>query len=88
MGDRGWKGAARRGTTKGIVDSVEDAPFWGFVCRPVWQVALPMESLVGLARPLASLQALPFQVSYSLYCPYLCFLGRQHLSLLIQGPPI
>jgi hypothetical protein len=32
-----------------------------------------METLVGLARPFASLQALPFQVAYSLYCPYLCF---------------
>lgn len=67
------KGAARRGTTKGSFGRAEDAPFWGFVCCRVWQVALPMESLVGLARPFASLQALPFQVAYSLYCPYLCF---------------
>jgi hypothetical protein len=32
-----------------------------------------METLVGLARPLASLQTLPFQGAYSLYSPYLCF---------------
>jgi len=45
------------------VDPVEDALFWVFVCCPLWKVALPMESLVAIAN----LQALPFQVSPSLY---------------------
>ena len=51
---------------------MDDALFWVFVCCPLWQVALPMASLV--ARPaLASLQALPFQVYHPLYSQHRCF---------------
>jgi hypothetical protein len=52
-----------------IVDAVDDALFWVFVCCPLWKVALP--TLVG--QP-ASLQALPFQVSQPLYSQHRCFI--------------
>lgn len=61
---RGGKGYARRGTTKGLWTSGGRA-LLGISLLPSLAVAL-MESLVGLAR-------LPFQASYSLYSPYLCF---------------
>lgn len=64
---RGGKGYARRGTTKGLWTSGGRA-LLGISLLPSLAVAL-MESLVGLARPLASLQTLPFQTSYSLYSP-------------------